>query len=316
MRQLSRRGALALAALAPTAQAQAAPWLVATEYPANAIPGEGVAHFAAALSARGIAAEAQAAAPGYRSADAFTALSAGRYAVADSFAGALGATDALFLLSSLPFLTGSPADAARLRDLARPHYAAIAARQGAALLWSTPWPPSGLWSRTPIATPDALRGLRLRTYDSTGTEVMRAAGAAAEALSFAQVDARLADGTLDAVLSSGDGGAGRQLWRWLPHFTEISYAWPLSLAFIDVARLAANRDAVTAAATETEALQWRAIEGRLAANRQVMAANGVTVHVPTDALRAALRAAAAVSVEAWKARAGEAGRAVLTAYAA
>jgi len=313
---LTRRAALALAALAPGARAQAAPWVIATEYPASAIPGEGVAHFAAALRTRGIAAEAQAAAPGFRSADAFTALSGGRCAVADSFAGALGETDALFLLSSLPFLTTSPADAARLRDLARPHYAAIAARHGAALLWSTPWPPSGLWSRAPVATPEALRGLRLRTYDSTGTEVMRAAGAAADVLSFAQVEARLADGTLDAVLSSGDGGAGRQLWRWLPHFTEISYAWPLSLAFIDAARLAQHRDAVTAAAAETEALQWRAIEGRLAANRQVMSSNGVTVHEPTAALRGALRAAAALSVEAWKARAGEAGRAVLSAYAA
>ena len=170
----------------------------------------------------------------------------------DAFAGALAGADRLFLLSSLPFLTASPADAARLRDLARPAYAAAAAQKGAMLLWTTPWPPSGLWSRKPIAAPADLQGLRVRTYDSTGTEVLRAAGADADVLSFAEVEARLEAGTLDAVLSSGDGGAGRRLWRWLPNFLEASYAWPLSLAFAEASRLAAltqeGRAAVAAAA--------------------------------------------------------------------
>lgn len=330
MTTLPRRPLLALPVLAlpalalplvaaGRARAQGQPWTVATEYPASAIPGEGVAYFAAAIAARGIPATALPNGPeGYRSAAAFEALSAGRFAVADAFAGALAAADPVFLLSSLPFLTAAPADAARLRDLARPAYAAAAERRGAALLWTTPWPPSGLWTRQPVTAPADLRGLRVRTYDGTGTAVLRAAGAEAEPLSFAEVGARLAAGTLDAVLSSGDGGAGRRLWRWLPHFTEAGYAWPLSLAFAAAPRLAAlppeGRAAVLAAAADTEARQWGAIEGRLAANRRVMGENGVGIHAPTPALRAALRAAARDAIEAWRAGAGEAGRAILAAY--
>lgn len=321
MIRIPRRPLLALPALAAgRALAQPPGWTVATEYPATAIPGEGVAHFAAGASAGGLPVTALPDGPaGYRSAAAFEALAAGRFAAVDAFAGALGGADPLFLLSSLPFLTASPADAARLRDLARPGYAAAAARQGAVLLWTTPWPPSGFWTREPVTTPAALRGLRIRTYDSTGTAVLRAAGAAAEALSFAEVETRLEAGMLDAVLSSGDGGAGRRLWRWLPHFTEASYAWPLSLAFAAAPRLAAlppaGRAAVLAAAAETEARQWQAIEGRLAANRQVMRENGVGLHAPDPALRGLLREAARSAVEAWRAGAGEAGRAILAAYA-
>ncbi len=321
MIRIPRRPLLALPALLSSGvQAQQAGWTVATEYPANAIPGEGVAHFAAAASARGLPATALPNGPeGYRSAAAFEALAADRFAVVDAFAGALGAADALFLLSSLPFLTASPTDAARLRDLARPGYAAAAERRGAVLLWTTPWPPSGFWTRQPVTTVAALRGLRIRTYDSTGTTVLRAAGAAPEALSFAEVEARLEAGTLDAVLSSGDGGAGRRLWRWLPHFTEASYAWPLSLAFASATRLAAlpaeGRAAVLAAAQDTERRQWQAIEGRLAANRRMMQENGVGIHAPTAELRALLRDAAGSAVEAWRAGAGEAGRAILSAYA-
>ena len=322
MIQIPRRSFLTLPALAVTkAQARQAEWTAATEYPANAIPGEGIAHFATAAMAHGVAAAALPNGPeGYRSGAAFEALAAGRFAVVDAFAGALGNADTLFLLSSLPFLTASPADAARLRDHARPAYAAAAALRGAVLLWTTPWPPSGLWTRHPVTSREALRGLRVRTYDSTGTQVLRNAGAAAEELSFVEVEARLAAGTLDAVLSSGDGGAGRQLWRWLPHFTEVSYAWPLSLAFAAATRLAAlppqERDAIMMAGAATEARQWQAIEGRMETNRRVMQENGVAIHAPTADMRLALRDAARTAIEAWRSGVGEAGRSALAAYSA
>lgn len=301
--------------------AQGAPARAASEYPATSIPGEGVVHFATAARAHGVAMEAAPGAPdGFRSATALDALTAGRFAVADAFTGAMGAIDPIFLLSSLPFLTASFTDTARLRDIARPHYVAALARHGATLLWTTPWPPSGLWSRRPVSTPADLAGLRVRTYDTTGTEVLRAAGATAEVLSFAEVEARLEAGTLDAVLSSGDGGAGRRLWRWLPNFTDLDYAWPLSLAFAATPWLAAlpasQREGVLAAAAETEARQWQAIVGRLEANRRTMRDNQVAIHAMDPALASALRGAAAGATEAWAARAGEAGRALLAAYRA
>lgn len=317
---LSRRLILAAPALAlGTAHAQSSGWTVATEYPATSIPGEGVLHFAEAATKRGVPVTGAPGAPdGYRSAAAFTALSQGRFAAVDAFSGALAAVDPIFLLSSLPFLTASYTDAARLRDLARPHYAAAAEKQGATLLWTTPWPPSGLWTRRPVTTPADLQGLRVRTYDATGTAVLRAAGANAEVLSFAEVNTRLEAGTLDAVLSSGDGGAGRRLWRWLPNFTVIDYAWPISLAFASKTALAAlpasGRDAITAAAAETETRQWHAIEGRLAANQRTMRENNVGIHDATDALRTALRQAAASATAAWEAQAGDAGKAILAAY--
>lgn len=317
---LPRRLILAAPALAlGTAHAQPLGWTVATEYPATSIPGEGVLHFADAATRLGVPVTAAPGAPdGFRSAAAFAVLSQGRFAAVDAFSGSLNAVDPLFLVSSLPFLTASHADAARLRDLARPHYAAVAEKHGATLLWTTPWPPSGLWTRRPVTKPEELRGLRVRTYDATGTEVLRAAGATAEVLSFAEVEARLEAGTLDAVLSSGDGGAGRRLWRWLPNFTVADYAWPISLAFASKAALEAltapGRQTIATAAAETETRQWQAIEGRLAANRRTMQENGVAIHDPTEAMRAALRQAAAGATAAWEAQAGEVGRAILAAY--
>jgi TRAP-type C4-dicarboxylate transport system substrate-binding protein len=316
---IHRRVALTLPALiAWPVRAQAA-WTIATEYPATAMPGEGIAFFAREATQRAAGALAVGATPnGGRSAALPAAVSEGRLQAACAFAGALANETPLFGLSALPFLTGSAADAARLLAAARPAYAETLAPRGLVLLYATPWPPSGIWSRAALPGPEALRGLKLRTFDATSTEVFRAAGSAPEQISFADAMPKLREGALDAVLSSGDGGAGARLWEVLPHFTGIDYAWPLSLAFCSTAALAGlpppAQAAVRDAAQATEARQWQAIETRLAENTARMRAAEVTLADGSAALRGALRDAAAPVVRAWSARAGEHGARVLAAY--
>lgn len=318
---LRRRAALslpALLALPARARAQAA-WTIATEYPATAMPGEGIAFFAREATQRAAGALAVSATPNSgRSAALPAAVIEGRLQAACAFTGALANETPLFGLSALPFLTGSAADAARLLAAARPTYAETLAAGGLVLLYATPWPPSGIWSRAPVSGPEALRGLKIRTFDATGTEVFRAAGAAPVQISFADAMPRLREGALDAVLSSGDGGAGARLWEILPHFTSVDYAWPLSLAFCSAAALAAlpagAQAAVREAARATEARQWQAIETRLAENTVRMRAAEVRLADGSATLRGTLREAAAPVVRAWTARAGAQGERILAAY--
>ena len=302
------------------ARAQAA-WRIVTEYPATAMPGEGIAAFAEAATT--LAAGTLTVLPGFdapdglRSAGMLRAVSDGRVEAADAFTGALAGEAPVFQVSALPFLTASAADTARLLQAARPGYAREMQSRGLSLLYATPWPATGLWSRQPVPGPDALHGLRVRTYDAAGTAVLRAAGAAPVQISFADALPRLRAGDLDAVLSSGDGGAGARLWELLPHFTVLDYASPLSLAFCNAAALAAlpeaARAAVAQAAAAAEARGFRAMGARTAENDARMRANGVTI-AASPALRAALLQAAAPVVADWAARAGPDGAAILSAY--
>jgi TRAP-type C4-dicarboxylate transport system substrate-binding protein len=285
------------------------------------MPGEGVTHFAQAttrLAAGALAIQPHYDAPvGLRSAAMPRAVAEGRLQAADAFTGALAGEAPIFELSALPFLTASTADTARLLQAARPAYAATLTARGLTLLYATPWPATGIWSRSPLADPESLRGLRVRTYDAAGTAVLRAAGAAPVQISFADALPRLRAGELDAVLSSGDGGAGARLWEILPHFTVLDYASPLSLAFCSATALAAlpepARAAVVQAGRETEARQFEAITTRLAENQVRMQANGVAI-ATSPALRAVLAQAAAPVVAAWAVRAGGPGEAILAAY--
>lgn len=309
-------------ALAAPASAQTI-WEMPTEYPATAIPGEGVATFAGIVNEKSggrlTIKPSFDAARGIKSAAMIAAVQKGEVAAGDAFAGALGAVDALFGMSSLPFLATSIADARKLTDLARPAYDRKLAGFGQKILYTTPWPASGIWSKEALSAPTALAGLPIRTYDATSTAVMNAAGAKASNLSFADAMPKVKDGSVTAVLSSGDGGAGRNLWDFLPNFAEVNYALPISLATVNLAAYEALpadlRKVVDDAAAATEQRQWTAIRTRLDENYARMRANKVAIltDVPPAVAKALADAGKGV-VEEWRQKAGAEGAAVLDAY--
>lgn len=328
-RGLTRRGAAgwlggALLTLGGRPAAAETRWRMATEYPASAMPGEGIATFAGRvreLSGGELSVEPVFdAKAGFRSAEILATIAERRIEAGDAFAGALTGLHPLFGLSSLPFVVRSLEDARRLADLARPAYRDAFAERGQVLLYTTPWPPTGLWTKAPLTSVAALRALSIRAYDATSADVLLRAGARAQNISFADAMARLKDGSVDAVLSSGDGGAGRNLWEFLPHFTEINYAIPLSLAVLD-GRVHAGlpdglRTHVDRAAAETEARQWQALRTRLDENYARMRQNGVTIRTEVDPpLVALLRWAAEATVAEWRTKAGPAAVAILDAAA-
>jgi len=315
-----------LAAMAGTASpvhgTEPTQWRMATEYPANTMPGEGVSTFATEVKSRTAGAleilPSYDASAGIKSADIPKAVRDGALDAGDAYGGALAGLDPVFALSSLPFVVENIQDAQRLLELARPLYARAFEALGQHLLYVTPWPASGIWSSRPASSVDALRTLSIRTYDTTSASVMQAAGAKAEFLSFSELPARLKAGTINAALSSGDGDAGRKLWGWLPYFTTIEYAMPLSFATVSARAYAAlspeQRRAVDQAAQATESRQWSRLRNRGEDNRQNMQRSGVTMEPPSPALRKVLQRAGEQAVAEWEQKAGHDAAAVLEQF--
>lgn len=295
-------------------------WTLANEYPATSLPGEGDADFSRRVAERSrgrlsIVAIADAKA-GYKSREQLKAVAEGKVAMADTFGGAIGGDEAIFALASLPFVVGDIAQARSLYEAARPAYERAFARHNQKLLYATPWPASGLWTKAPVDSVEALAKLRIRAYDRTGEDLFSRLGAKASVVSFADLAPKLASGEIDAVLSSGDGGAARKLWEQLPRFTEINYAIPLSFTTVNLDRWnsldAETRGAVAGAAAETEARQWKALEGRLEQNYKRMREQGMTIDTSVPrALRERMREAARETVDAWAATAGPEGEALV-----
>jgi len=296
-----------------TAQAQETKWQLINEYPATSLAGEGDIFFADAVKqktgGRVVIEPLPDAKSGLRTREQLKAVSDGRFAMADSFGGALGDESPIFLLSSLPFVTPSPAHARALYEAALPLYEKLFAERKQKLLYVSPWPPSGIWSAVRITGVGALKALKVRTYDKTSTDLFSQVAGSASTISFADLTPKLENGEINAVLSSGDGGAGRQLWKYLPYFSDITYAIPLSFASVSLDAWSklddATRAAIESAGKDTTEHQWNAMNGRVERNFAVMRQNNVTIddHPPLD-VTLALATAGARSLIEWQLHAG------------
>ncbi|MGL9617111.1 TRAP transporter substrate-binding protein [Bradyrhizobium sp. U531] len=288
-------------------------WQMTTEYPENNISGIGLATFASRVSERthGFVTVTNAFDNKLKinSGEMPRAALDGRIAGGDAFAGALSGVDPALGLSTLPFLVQS-VELARATNLrARPLYEKALAARGLKLLYLTIWPATGLWSERALQGADDLPTLNLRAYDANSSEVMRSAGANAQFLPMDAALAGLKEHRLNAFLTSGDGGAGRKLWDFLPHFTAINYAMPVSIAFVRSDAFAGLPEPmqreVMAAASETEQSQFALLAHRTSENYARMRDNGVAIAEPAPpSLLAALRKAATATVTAWEAQAG------------
>jgi TRAP-type transport system periplasmic protein len=286
---------------------------IATEYPETAMPGEGLNTFAntvkklsAGLLLFSPSFDAKA---GFKSADMVQAVAQRKLDAGDAYLPSLSATHALFSLSALPFTINSIDGAKALTEESRAAYQEIFNKAGVRWLYSTPWPPTGIWSSSSLQSLTDLSTLKIRTYDSVSQAVMAPLVTSAMNVSFADVMPMLKDGRATAVLSSGDGGAGRKLWDFLPHFTEINYAVPISATFINATLYDSLsrefKQIIDQAAAQTEIEQWQRIRGRLEENYARMRSNGVAINVaPNAMLKAKLLEAAQPVIAEWKAKVG------------
>src|SRR6185436_6845220 len=260
--------------LGSAAWAQTLRWDMPNEYPETSIHGEGDQFFARELAGRSTGRIAIAhhfdASLGYRSKDLLDAIGQGKVALGDMYVGALGGVDPIFLLPSLPFLAVTPAEARLLVEVARPAYEVALARHNQMLLYPSPWPPAGLWAKKPLTSLGDLLGLRVRTADGNATITMRAAGALPSQISFADALPLLKSGAIDAVLSSGDGGAGDRLMETLTHFTAIGFSMTMSMVTMNLDTWKGLppdlQAAVRAAAEAASERQWKEIVNRVTAN--------------------------------------------------
>jgi TRAP-type C4-dicarboxylate transport system substrate-binding protein len=300
MRFVTRLIVAAALLYASRAQAQVL-WDMATEYPRASMSGLGVTAFARAIdeNTRGglVIRQSFDGESGLRSAAMLQAIARNRIQAGDAYAAALDARNELFGLFALPAVVGSLDEARRLLDLARPAIRAALRKEGAHLLYLTPWPPTGLWSKKPLRGAADLKGLTVRTYDLTSSIAISGTGAEALVLSLDDTRAQLRAGSVNAMLSSGEGGLERKLPSLLPYFSEITYLLPISIASANAAAYDALapdlRAAVDLAARDTEAELWTTLLTRLARDRQAMRDQGVTIdsQPPSDMLHALKRAA-------------------------
>ncbi|MDQ7727987.1 TRAP transporter substrate-binding protein [Halomonas sp. SpR8] len=293
------------------------------EYNANSIHAQGDAYFIDKVSELtdgdiGITLHTGGAL-GFNSGDHFYAVADGAVDIADTLSGTMSGIDSIFLLSSLPFIVEDVEDARRLYEIAKPHYEEVFEDNDQVLLYASPWPPSGIWSKTAISNQSDLENLKIRTFDRNGTETFRNVGASPVSLSWGDVVPQLATGGISAVLTSAEAGANGSFWEHQDHFSAVQYAIPLNMVHMNKAVFdslsAEQQEALLEAADLTDQHNWAAVETRTEENYQTLGEHDVAISDPVsaDVLKALSEASASV-VENWLDNTGDTGQSIMTEF--
>jgi len=137
-------------------------------------------------------------------------------------------------LTSMPFLMKSYDEASRLLSISRPYYDKIAARWNQKFLYTSPWSPSGIYTKKPVASMADFKGLKTRGYDKNSAEFAKLVGGVPIVLPWGEVYAALAAGVIDSVITSTISGVDGKLWEVTPHFQRLEFAFPLDAVTVNL----------------------------------------------------------------------------------
>jgi TRAP-type transport system periplasmic protein len=246
------------------------------------------------------------------------AVRGGQVPIGELLMASLGNDDALFNLDNIPFLATDFEAARRLWEVSRPDLERVLERQGLKLLYATPWPPQGLFSRRPIESVNDLRNVKLRTYSPLTSRLAALLGAAPVAMQASELSQAFATGMVEAMFTSPSTAVSSQAWDFIDHYLD-ARAWiPKNMVIVNqraLRRLPTEaQQAVLAAAAAAEARGWQWAEHETLEKTGELEARGVTVVRPGERLERELRAVGDAMAADWRRAAGAAGERILEAF--
>ncbi len=224
----------------------------------------------------------------------------------------------LYGIDSVPFLATSFADSDKLWNSVQGQLSDALANEGLVLLYSAPWPPQGVYFDRAIESVADMEGIKFRAYNVATSRFAELTGMIPVQIEAADLTQALATGVASAFVSSGSTGYDRKVWEHLSHFYDTQAWLPRNYVFankeafdaLDAGKqnclLSAGKLAGAAATARAEQLAgWYLAQ---------LAANGMSVQAPSDALSAELAEIGNQMASEWADAAGDAGAAAIDAY--
>ncbi|CAG1016700.1 hypothetical protein BURC_01468 [Burkholderiaceae bacterium] len=224
----------------------------------------------------------------------------------------------LFGVDSIPFLADSYASAKKLSDVSRPYIEAALAKQGMKLLFTSPWPGQSLYSSKPVNAMHDLKGTKMRAYNPATSRIAQHVGAQPTTIQLAELGQALATGTVENFLTSSASGIENKLYESVKYFYAVNAWLPKNAVVVNQQAFdsldKASQEAVLKAAAAAEQRGWRMSEQKDAEYLKELAAKGMNVSPPSEALRRELKAIGGQMTLEWLRSAGAEGHAIIDAY--
>lgn len=226
--------------------------------------------------------------------------------------------NAVFGIDVVPFLATSFDQSKKLWAASRPAIEKALDAQGLKLLYTTPWPPQGIFTKKDVNSVADLKGLKWRAYNVGTSRIAEIVGAQPVTVQAAELPQALATGVVNGLMTSSATGVDSKIWESLTHYYD-TQAWiPKNVVFVNKAAFAALdpavQKAVTDAAAAAETRGWGLGAEKTAAYMETLKKNGMQVVEPSADLKKGLGEVGAKLTEDWLKKAGADGAAILDAY--
>jgi TRAP-type C4-dicarboxylate transport system substrate-binding protein len=226
--------------------------------------------------------------------------------------------DPLYGVDVVPFLATSFDQARKLWAAQRPVLEKKLAGQGLVLLYAVAWPPQGIYAKKDINTVEDMRGLKWRSYNVGTSRIAEIVGAQGVTIQAAELPQALATGVVNSFMSSGATGYDSKVWESLTHFYDTQAWLPKNMIVVNKAAFEAldkpAQEAIQKAAQAAEERGWRISAEKTRWYTDQLAAKGMKVQPPSDALKAGFQKVGEQLTADWLKKAGAEGQAVVDAY--
>lgn len=198
---------------------------------------------------------------GYKGPELLKVVRDGLVPVSDILTSGVAGDEPVFGVVTLPFLIQSFEEGKILNDIARPYFDKVAEEKWQQkILYISPWPAAGLWSKGKVQSVAEMKGLKTRTYDKNGALVMEAVKGTPYPLPFSEVYSSLATGVIDSVLTSTPTAVDAKFWEVLKYYTPINVTMATDLVTVNLKAFNAldkeSQEALIKAGKEMEAEMW------------------------------------------------------------
>jgi TRAP-type C4-dicarboxylate transport system substrate-binding protein len=245
------------------------------------------------------------------------AVQTGQVQVGDVLISVLGNEDALYEVDAVPLLARDFDSALKLWQASRAGIEMRLAKQGIKLLYSVPWPPQGIYTKTPVTTMADFKGLKFRAYNAATSRMVELMGASPTTVNSGDVPQAFGTGLIEAMITSPATGVDSQAWDFVKYYYDVQAFIPKNVTMVNARAFnslpPAVQKAVTDAAAAAEKRGWDTARAQTSTLTKTLADKGMTVGKTPAAIETDLAKIGATMADDWLKKAGAEGKVVLDA---
>ena len=238
--------------------------------------------------------------------------------VADVLLAAMGNDDPIFEIDNIPFLAPSMDKTRLLWQTARPLIAQRLEKSNLVLLYGSPWPMQGIYTKKPVESLDDFKGMKLRAVNASASRMATLMGAVPTTVQIAEVPQAFSTNMIDMMMTSSATGVDTSAWDYTQYFYNLQAAAPFHVAYMNKrafnALPEAQRKGLMQAAAKAEDRGWVLARAADQKYMDTLTAKGIKVMPMPPKLAEQLKGVAKTLSDEWAKKADPQALEVLNAY--